>query len=72
MQPAPPPETAAPTVAERPPDAPTVGHYRRSFMLDPATLQLIEELRWNLRCDKSEVVRKAVELLARSVGVGEG
>jgi hypothetical protein len=48
----------------RPPDAPTVGHYRRSFMLDPLTIQLIDELRWKLRCDKSEVVRHAIDLLA--------
>ncbi len=48
----------------RPPDAPTVGHYRRSFMLDPATIEVIDELRWKLRCDKSEVVRRAIECLA--------
>jgi len=48
----------------RPPDAPTVGHYRRSFMLDPLTIDLIDELRWKLRCDKSEVVRRAIEGLA--------
>jgi hypothetical protein len=48
----------------RPPDAPTVGHYRRSFMLDAGTLEVIEELRWKLRCDKSEVVRRAIECLA--------
>jgi len=57
---------------QKPPDAPTVGHYRRSFMLDPETLALIDELRWHLRCDKSEVVRRAVELRAREAGLTGG
>jgi hypothetical protein len=41
-------------------------------MLDPETLALIDELRWHLRCDKSEVVRRAVELLAREAGLTGG
>lgn len=64
-------DKAAIEVLGRPPDAPTVGHYRRSFMLDPETLALIDELRWHLRCDKSEVVRRAVDLLAREAGLRE-
>lgn len=64
-------DRAAVEVLQRPPDAPTVGHYRRSFMLDPETLALIDELRWHLRCDKSEVVRRAVDLLARQAGLRE-
>lgn len=62
-------DRAAVEVLQKPPDAPTVGHYRRSFMLDPETLALIDELRWHLRCDKSEVVRRAVDLLAREAGL---
>jgi hypothetical protein len=41
-------------------------------MLDPETLALIDELRWHLRCDKSEVVRRAVELLAWEAGLTGG
>ncbi len=44
-------------------------HQRRSFMLDPQTIERVEELRWLLHLDKSGVVRRAVELLAQTEGV---